>query len=104
LAYTVTQQTREIGLRMALGAQAADVLKLIVAKGMSLTGIGIAAGIAGALALRQSVASLLYGITAMDSLTLASIALLLAVVALVACWLRARRATKIDPMIALRAE
>jgi ABC-type antimicrobial peptide transport system permease subunit len=104
LAYTVTQQTREIGLRMALGAQAADVLKLIVAKGMSLTGIGIAVGIAGALALRQFVASLLYGITATDSLTFASIALLLAVVAFVACWLPARRATKVDPMVALRAE
>jgi predicted permease len=104
LAYTVTQQAREIGLRMALGAQAADVLKLIVAKGMSLTGIGIAAGIAGALALRQFVASLLYGVTATDSLTFTSIALLLAVVALVACWIPGRRATKVDPMIALRSE
>ncbi|MGH9842153.1 MAG: ABC transporter permease [Blastocatellia bacterium] len=104
LAYTVTQQTREIGLRMALGAQSLDVLKLIVTKGMRFTGIGIVVGIAGALALRQFVASLLYGITATDSLTFASIALLLAAVAFVACWIPARRATKVDPMIALRCE
>ncbi len=104
LAYTVTQQTREIGIRIALGAQAADVLKLIVARGMRFTGIGIVAGIAGALMLRQFVASLLYGITTTDPLTFASIAMLLAVVALVACWIPARRATKVDPLKALRHE
>ncbi|MGH9837938.1 MAG: ABC transporter permease [Blastocatellia bacterium] len=104
LAYTVTQQTREIGLRMALGAQASDVLKLIITKGMSFTAIGIVVGIAGALALRQFVASLLYGITATDSLTFVSISVLLAIVALIACWIPARRATKVDPMIALRCE
>jgi putative ABC transport system permease protein len=104
LAYTVTQQTREIGIRMALGAQTADVLKLIVARGMRFTGIGIVAGIAGALMLRQFVASLLYGITTTDPLTFASIAMLLAVVALVACWIPARRATKVDPLTALRHE
>jgi putative ABC transport system permease protein len=104
LAYTVAQQTREIGLRMALGAQRFDVLKLIIAKGMRFTAIGIVIGSAGAWALRQFVASLLYGVTATDSLTFASIASLLAAVALVACWIPARRATKVDPMIALRTE
>jgi ABC-type antimicrobial peptide transport system permease subunit len=104
LAYTVTQQTREIGLRMALGASRRDVLRLIITKGMRFTGIGIVAGIAGALALRQFVASLLYGISTTDPLTFVSIALLLAAVALVACWIPARRVTKVDPMIALRCE
>ncbi len=104
LAYTVTQQTREIGIRMALGAQATDVLRLILVKGMSFTGIGIVVGVAGALALRKFVASLLYGVTPTDWLTFASIALLLIAVALVACWIPARRATKVDPMVALRCE
>ena len=104
LACTVTQQTREIGLRMALGASQREVLRMIVAKGMRFTGIGIVVGIAGALALRQFVASLLYGITATDALTFVSIATLLSAVALVACWIPARRATKVDPMIALRCD
>lgn len=104
LAYLVTQQTREIGIRMALGAQRRDVLRMIIVKGMRFAVIGVAVGIGGALMLRQFVASLLYGITATDPLTFAGIALLLLSVALLACWLPARRATKVDPLLALRCE
>ncbi|MGE0131336.1 MAG: FtsX-like permease family protein [Blastocatellales bacterium] len=104
LAYRVTQHTREIGIRMALGAQAGDVLKLIVINGMSLAGLGVALGIAGAVAARQFIASLLYGVSATDPLTFAGIALLLLLVAGLACWIPARRATKVDPMVALRCE
>jgi putative ABC transport system permease protein len=104
LAYRVAQHTREIGIRMALGAQRRDVLQLIVVNGLSLAGIGVAIGLAGALAARKFIASLLYGISATDPLTLAGLALLLLLVALLACWIPARRATRVDPMVALRYE
>jgi putative ABC transport system permease protein len=104
ISYAVTQRTREIGIRMALGAQSSDVLKLIVKQGMVPVVIGMALGIAGALALTRVMASLLFGTSATDPLTFALIALLLSVVALLACYIPARRATKVDPMIALRYE
>ncbi len=104
LSYTVAQHTREIGIRMALGAQTRDILKLIFGHGLLLTLTGIALGIGAALALTRFMASLLYEITATDSLTFLVVPLVLLLVALLACWLPARRALKVAPMEALRYE
>jgi putative ABC transport system permease protein len=104
MSYTVTQNTREIGIRMALGAQGADVLKLIVGQGLLLTIIGITLGLAASLVLTRLIKSLLFGVTATDPLTFVYVSLFLILVAVLACYIPARRATRVDPMIALRYE
>ena len=102
--YSVSTRTREIGIRMALGADRVEVLKMILKQGMALAAIGVAIGLGLALVLTQMMASLLYGVSATDQITFIAISLLLAVVALAACYIPARRATKVDPMVALRYE
>jgi putative ABC transport system permease protein len=104
LSYVVSQRTHEIGVHMALGARPFDVLKMILKQGMVVTSAGLAIGIAASLALTRVMKGLLFGVRATDPATFATIALLLAGVALGACYLPARKATKVDPMIALRQE
>jgi putative ABC transport system permease protein len=104
MAYTTTQRRQEIGIRLALGAGTPDVLRLVVGQGMRLVLVGLVAGLLGAWLLSRALASQLYGITAQDPVTYATVALLLGTVALVATWVPARRATRVDPMISLRVE
>ena len=104
LSYSVRQRTHEIGIRLAMGAQRNNVLRLIVGQGLKLTFVGLGIGVAGTLALTRYLSSQLYGIKPDDPLTYVAVSLLLLAVALLSAYIPARRATKVDPMVALRHE
>jgi putative ABC transport system permease protein len=104
MAYSVSQRTQEIGIRMALGAQQHAVLKLVLGQGLKLAAIGVLIGLAGSFAITRVMAKLLIGVQPTDPATFIAVALLLTTIALLACYLPARRATRVDPMLALRSE
>jgi putative ABC transport system permease protein len=104
MSYLVSQRTREMGIRMALGAQRRDVLQLVIRRGMLLTMVGVGLGLAGSFGLTRLISSLLFGVSATDLGTFGAVSSLLFVIALLACWLPARRASRVDPIVALRAE
>jgi putative ABC transport system permease protein len=104
MSFSVAQRTREIGIRVALGAQRTDVLRLVINQGMVFVGSGVAAGLVGSVGLTRLMSALLFGVSPTDVGTFASVAFLLACIALLACWIPARRATRLDPVIALRSE
>jgi ABC-type antimicrobial peptide transport system permease subunit len=104
ISYLVGQRTQEIGVRLALGAKHVDVFRLILGEGMKMAGLGLAVGLLAALGLTRLMAGLLFGVSATDPLTFVSLAALLAIVALAACYIPARRAMRVDPIVALRYE
>ena len=104
MAYSVAQRTHEIGIRIALGARNGNVFRLVIGQGILLTVVGISAGLVTAVIVMRFMSSLLFGVSATDPVTFAVIAALLAFVAMLACWIPARRATKVDPLVALRYE
>jgi putative ABC transport system permease protein len=104
MSYTVSQRTREVGIRMALGARRSDVMKLVVGQGMALVGVGLGLGLLASIALRRVMSGLLFGVSATDPLVFSAFAVLMAIVALLANCLPARRAARVDPMVALRYE
>src|SRR5262249_39506107 len=104
ISYDVVRRTREVGIRMALGAGRGNVLALVLRHGMTLAGIGVGLGILAALGLTHVLTNLLYGVNPGDPLTIAGVSLLLLLIALLACWLPARRAARVNPMAALRQE
>ena len=104
MTYTTAQRTRELGIRLALGAQSSDLLKLVTVHGMKLAFLGVALGLLGSFALTRLMKSLLFEVGPTDPLTFSVVPVLLALVSLAACYIPARRATKVDPLIALRSE
>jgi len=104
LSYSVNQQTREIGIRMAMGAERAHVLRLVVGQGLRLAGVGVLLGVIVAVAVMRQLSGLLFGVSAYDPMTFAAVAVLLVLVAFLACYIPARRATCVNPLVALRHE